>query len=378
MASTNLRTLFAVMLCVTLFSAATPSGVFGQALGQDQATSTYGESLFSLQKTVAEISRIAEMADQAELIALGEVVDSHSFWSEDSAIILTETTIALDRLVKGDAPAEIVVRSEGGFIADENIGMVAPHDVSFVDGEEVLIFADKLGDFYRIQDGAAGKLGLDGYLVDSEFLFKAGRQLNDDLIESLARVSATASHSADTRKWNRPDATVDFRINVNTAQTGADKSADSFVAAITNAAETWNRTPGADFTIEYVGATDSTQTGYNHVNEVVFMNKGRSDRGALAQVWYTSDLTIVEADIWINEDFVWDVGGSLPQDGLDLQSALLHEFGHWLILNHTDDSISVMYPTLAPGIEKRVLARSDAEGISAIYPCRQAACVFGR
>ena len=378
----RLRRIIPLLLCILLLFLISDSVVFGQDADTDQPASGQTKSFRSPRLAVLEVRRVLALADQAELVALGKVGHSHSFWSEDSAIIETETTITLERVVKGTAPAEIVVRSEGGFIADENIGMIAPHEVSFVVGEAVVIFADKQGGIYHIQDGAAGKLSMDGNLVGGDLLFATDGRSVDDLIESLARTSATASasasHATANRRWKLPDATVAFRINVNTAQKDADKPGDAFVSAITNAAATWNRTPGADFTLEYVGATDSTQTGYNHVNEVVFMHKGRDDRGALAQVWYTSDLTIIEADIWINEDFVWDVSGDLPGDGLDLQSALLHEFGHWLILNHTDDSTSVMYPTLAPGIEKRVLARRDAEGISAIYPCLQAACVFGR
>ncbi len=105
---------------------------------------------------------------------------------------------------------------------------------------------------------------------------------------------------------------------------------------------------------------------------------GTDNRGALAQVWYNSDFTIIEADIWINDSFDWAAGGELADNELDLQSALLHEFGHWLILNHTDDSTSVMYPTLATGVTRRHLAPRDAEDISAIYPCLQTACIFGR
>ena len=134
--------------------------------------------------------------------------------------------------------------------------------------------------------------------------------------------------------------------------------------------------------LDFVGATQSTQTGYNHVNEIVFMPKGVDSRGALAQVWYTNDGTIVEADIWINDDFRWNVDGKLssgehPSDKVDLQSALLHELGHWLILNHTNDPHSVMYPTLAPGASRQHLARRDVDGISAIYPCAQEPCALG-
>ena len=199
-----------------------------------------------------------------------------------------------------------------------------------------------------------------------------------DLVDRLASASVTASHSMATRRWNAPETKVAFTVNLNTAQADNDDRAAAFLSAISEAAATWNRTPGADFTLEYAGTTQSTQTGYNHANEIVFMPMGTDNRGALAQVWYNSDFTIIEADIWINDSFDWAAGGELADNELDLQSALLHEFGHWLILNHTDDSTSVMYPTLATGVTRRQLAPRDAEGISAIYPCLQAACIFDK
>jgi hypothetical protein len=377
MASNRLRAIFLFFLSVLLLGLTSPSSALGQDLNEHETLSSDAESFRSLYATIAETERFGELGDAAELIASGEVSHSHSFWSEDAAIIETETTITLSRLVKGDAPAEIVVRSEGGFIPDDNIGMIAPHEASFAVGEQMVIFAHKQGDYYRIQNGAAGKLSLDGGLHGSAFSFVLDGWSDGDFTQRLVRASATASHYTATRRWKTPDTTVAFRINVNTLQKGVGNSADAFLDAIKSAAATWNQTPSADFTLDFAGTTQSTQTGYNHVNEIVFMAKGVDNRGALAQVWYTGDGTIVEADIWINDDFRWVVGDNLPGDEVDLQSALLHEFGHWLILNHSSDSTNVMYPTLAPGATKRQLSRWEVEGISAIYPCLQDACLFG-
>ena len=52
----------------------------------------------------------------------------------------------------------------------------------------------------------------------------------------------------------------------------------------------------------------------------------------------------------------------------DLQSALLHEFGHWLILAHCADSQAVMFAKLTTGTLKRELQPSDILGIRTIYP----------
>ena len=219
---------------------------------------------------------------------------------------------------------------------------------------------------------------MDGSLADGDLSFLGDGAMDWDLLDRLAKASATASHSTSTRRWNAPGTKVGFTVNLNTAQADDSDSATAFLSAISEAAATWNQTPGADFTLEFAGTTQSTQTGYNHANEIVFMSMGIDNRGALAQVWYNSDFTIVEADIWINDSFDWAADGALADNELDLQSALVHEFGHWLILDHTDDSTSVMYPTLAPGATRRQLAPRDAEGIAAIYPCLQTACIFDK
>ena len=134
------------------------------------------------------------------------------------------------------------------------------------------------------------------------------------------------------------------------------------------AAASWSQVANVDFVLTYAGATNATQTGYNGVNEVLFMHKGQQERAAAAQVWFTADGTIIEADIWINDDYTWNATGNPAADEVDLQSALLHEFGHWLILGHCADSHAVMFAKLKAGTLKRELQPSDMLGIRAIYP----------
>ncbi|MEZ4727420.1 MAG: matrixin family metalloprotease [Caldilineaceae bacterium] len=92
------------------------------------------------------------------------------------------------------------------------------------------------------------------------------------------------------------------------------------------------------------------------------------ERAAAAQVWYTDDQTIVEADIWINDDYPWSAVATTDAHAVDLQSTLLHEFGHWLVLGHFTDANAVMFPRLTTGTQKRTLQQPDILGISAIYP----------
>lgn len=180
------------------------------------------------------------------------------------------------------------------------------------------------------------------------------------------------------RKWLSHNMDVPFYVNINSEQVGKDDGREAdFLLAIRNAAQTWNNVPYSNFNLRYAGLTAATSTGYNGINEVIFMNKGQHERGAVAQIWYKRDLTLVEADIWINDDHDWNASGTFEAHELDLQSFLVHEFGHWLVLGHSGHPDSVMFESLSGGIIKRTLHATDERGISAIYPCPTTYCTLG-
>ncbi|MCB0111244.1 MAG: matrixin family metalloprotease, partial [Caldilineaceae bacterium] len=181
----------------------------------------------------------------------------------------------------------------------------------------------------------------------------------------------TMEGQTEKRRWATPHAGVNYYVNINTDQVDehkAGKESSTLRNAVMAAAEQWSTVDSADFTLRYGGPTTATSTGYNGVSEILFMHKGHKERAAAAEVWYTKDLTVVEADIWINDDYRWDASGTPAFNEVDLESALIHEFGHWLILGHLAQPQSIMYPRLAAGSVKRQLQSEDIAGISAIYP----------
>ncbi|WCJ35746.1 matrix metalloproteinase [Euphorbia peplus] len=52
---------------------------------------------------------------------------------------------------------------------------------------------------------------------------------------------------------------------------------------------------------------------------------------------------------------------------VDLESVAVHEIGHLLGLDHSEDPNAIMYATFAYGITKRELATDDIQGIRALY-----------
>ena len=145
--------------------------------------------------------------------------------------------------------------------------------------------------------------------------------------------------------------------------------------AVHAAAATWN-TAGADFRFgegsesrDNTGACAEGGDGRNTVGWgaldgrllAVTCSLFRNDGG---------ELNIeTEFDIRIDPEWAWTADG--PVD-MDLQSVVLHEFGHALGLGHAPDSATVMFADYPPGIEKRTLTQDDLDGLFGLYGARPA------
>jgi Ca2+-binding RTX toxin-like protein len=342
--------------------------------------------------TTQTLEPLRALVQTSDLIIRGRVQTIHAFWRTDQRIIESNVTIAVAYTLLGDSSPQVTIRTVGGYLAAEEIGMVSPHAATFAVGEEVLLFAVQQEAGWRTVGGATGKFLVKGNQVINHDLALAQpiagllptvvelvkrRGLQTQLPTAWRHLTAwpvtqqaqTLTAQSDKRRWATPHASAAFYLNLNTAQMGdADGDHNAFRQAIVAAANRWGAVADADFTLAYAGETNATATGYNGVNEVLFMRKGSQERAAAAQVWYTADQTIVEADIWINEDYAWNATGAPDADEVDLQSALLHEFGHWLILGHSADGDAVMFARLTAGTLKRDLQPPDERGIRAIYP----------
>ncbi|KAE8665466.1 hypothetical protein F3Y22_tig00112614pilonHSYRG00100 [Hibiscus syriacus] len=64
---------------------------------------------------------------------------------------------------------------------------------------------------------------------------------------------------------------------------------------------------------------------------------------------------------------LWSTSSNPVPYKLDLQSESMHEIGHTLGLEHTNDPASVMYPTLSSSTIKRELTQLDINNIRALY-----------
>ena len=75
--------------------------------------------------------------------------------------------------------------------------------------------------------------------------------------------------------------------------------------------------------------------------------------------------SIDEADMGINTRYPWNLGCQELSTSYDLQTVLLHENGHVVGLDHSDDTGAIMYPSYQQA--DCTLGQDDMNGIRAIY-----------
>jgi hypothetical protein len=101
---------------------------------------------------------LEEMTMRADIILTGKCIASRARWDDKSKIVMTESTFAVDRYLKGKAAGTITVTSIGGALPDRNIMMTIPGMVEFAPDEDVLLFLAKSPDrTYSVYGQAQGK-----------------------------------------------------------------------------------------------------------------------------------------------------------------------------------------------------------------------------
>jgi len=146
----------------------------------------------------------------------------------------------------------------------------------------------------------------------------------------------------------------------------------NYYAAIERATNVWNRALGREvLRIELTGVTGSqipSRDGDNMIYWLYTWEESRPMEQARTTVYWSGD-RIYEADIRINARNFHFYGGEKSEDftGVDLESLMIHEFGHVLGLAHNHKEGSVMNLTLNSGALRRDLSKEDLSSISCEY-----------
>ena len=143
----------------------------------------------------------------------------------------------------------------------------------------------------------------------------------------------------------------------------------------------WNLTMGREvFKIEIYGIGGVNEPRQDNVNVIYWMTDWEIDRRseqARTTIYWTGS-RIYEADIRINANFPFhypeedlvSTQGELDRSsiaGVDFKSLMIHELGHALGLAHREESTSVMQTTLASGIDRRQLSKTDVDSVMCEY-----------
>ncbi len=141
-------------------------------------------------------------------------------------------------------------------------------------------------------------------------------------------------------------------------------------SAVARAFESWSGVDGtrAGFTAQT--SIDALPTVSRDDHHVVFLAQewpyGESAL-AIASVWSNEQTgELVHFDIRVNPTVDWAIDGDL--DCFDLESAVTHEVGHVLGLEHSDLDEATMFSVLSPGHVRRGLHDDDEEGLRFLYP----------
>ncbi|MBN1774337.1 MAG: matrixin family metalloprotease [Deltaproteobacteria bacterium] len=191
-----------------------------------------------------------------------------------------------------------------------------------------------------------------------------------------ADAAAYSTITSPPSRWQRSSIPVAWYLNQNGS---ADLGVDTTETAVRASFDTWQNVDCCYIAFDYRGRSSMTASGSSGSNVVSWSESGwRHDSSAIAVCsdWFGSG-TIVEADIDCNGvNHTWNTTGS---GGVDTQSILTHEIGHFLGLGDLYSSAyssSTMYGIYSGGTEKRTLADDDMAGCRYLYeePCGTTGC----
>ena len=128
----------------------------------------------------------SNLANNADLIITGNVLNTKSDWTDDKKSIYTIATVDVDEVIKGKSFSKrIKVIYEGGEV--DGIGLKLSDAVSLSEGERVLLFLSKKQnktkeDAYKIFSNAQGKYTInnDNIAKKSGFSIASGEVLIDN------------------------------------------------------------------------------------------------------------------------------------------------------------------------------------------------------
>lgn len=145
----------------------------------------------------------------------------------------------------------------------------------------------------------------------------------------------------------------------------------NYHSSILGAAKQWNDSVGKNLLrLSISSDTSSPSPRKDNRNIIYWMTDWSSSesrtQGTTGVYWVNNQIT--EADIKINaKNFRYFTDKPKSYDEVNLESLMVHEFGHFLGLKHRESNETVMYPTLMANVFRNIPFDSDKQAIKCEY-----------
>ncbi len=132
-------------------------------------------------------------------------------------------------------------------------------------------------------------------------------------------------------------------------------------AAIETALGVWSEVIVVEF-------TPTSRSGQRDSLDFTFRNLD-GPGGTIAQAYFPDDVNParIAGDVQFDSSERWEIGNAQGSRAFDLVLVAVHEIGHSLGLNHTDEHGSIMKPSISPNVEFVTLSAHDVHAIEKLY-----------
>ena len=191
--------------------------------------------------------------------------------------------------------------------------------------------------------------------------------------------TVTAQYKIGKHKW--APGSLPLQVSYNSAGVGSNPSAANGIQA---AISQWNAVTLATFSFAFSG-TNSRGTGacsesieadgFNTIQYSTGLSAGIL--GRTCTLFKSSGSPILEFDMELDAGTNWSIAATTPRGSYDLASTILHELGHAAGISHpceaasgctAAEKLSVMFPYLNDGDQRRSLTDDDKNALRAQYP----------
>lgn len=199
---------------------------------------------------------------------------------------------------------------------------------------------------------------------------EGGRMLRESIFSLAGLMLAPAAALAFTplgATWSENQRPVPYMVNPSGAPAG-------FLDAINAATGTWTNDARFDFDFRYSGFSSAQGADLNDGQQVIYWNSsgsGMSETTLATTYHWRRGAEMLHFDMAFNGRHPWSATPSSSQ--YDIQSVALHEFGHALGLEHSEQWSAVMYYSTPIGAKRRTLQADDVAGAASLYAPRQQA-----